>query len=65
MYMAAMSGRLSQDDVTARGNRVAFDVETWLAGTVPGQPVDQPQQPAPAAQPALRVVPAAAGETPQ
>jgi hypothetical protein len=66
MYMAAMSGRLSQDDVTPRGNRVAFDVERWLAGTVPGQPVDQPQQqPAPAAQPALRVVPAAAGETPQ
>jgi hypothetical protein len=35
-----MSGRLSQDDVTPRGNRVAFDVERWLAGTVPGQPVD-------------------------
>jgi hypothetical protein len=64
MYMGAMSGRLSQDDVTPRGQRVAFDVETWLAGTVPGQPVAQ-LPPAPAAQPMGPPAPAAAGETPQ
>lgn len=50
-YMAAISGRLSQDDVTPRGQRVAFDVERWLEGTVPGEPADPASTP-----PALSVV---------
>jgi hypothetical protein len=65
IYMAAMTGRLSQDDVTPRGQRVAFDVERWLQGTVPGQPAAQtPPAPAPLAQPPA---PAATpgGEPPQ
>lgn len=37
-YMAAISGALSQDAVTPRGQRVAFDLEEWLEGTIPGQP---------------------------
>jgi hypothetical protein len=32
-YMSAISGRLTQDDVTPRGQRVAFDLEEWLAGS--------------------------------
>jgi hypothetical protein len=45
-YMSAISGRLSLDDVTPRGQRVAFDLERWLegAGSVPGQ---APAAPAP------------------
>jgi hypothetical protein len=55
LYMGAITGRLSQDDITPMGNRVAFDLEQWLDATVPGQPVapqqgQQPTQP-PAAQP--------------
>jgi hypothetical protein len=32
-YMACISARLSQNDVTPRGQRVAFDLEEWLAGS--------------------------------
>jgi hypothetical protein len=32
-YMSAISGRLTQDDVTPRGDRIAFDLEEWLAGS--------------------------------
>jgi hypothetical protein len=32
-YMSCISARLSQDDVTPRGQRVAFDLEEWLAGS--------------------------------
>jgi hypothetical protein len=32
-YMSCLSARLSQDDVTPRGQRVAFDLEEWLAGS--------------------------------
>lgn len=56
-FMAAISGRLTQDDVTAHGNRVAFDLEQWLKGTAPGQPTDTPA-PAAAAAPS-------SGEPPQ
>jgi hypothetical protein len=48
LYISAISGALSQDGITARGQRVAFDIEGWLAGTVPGQPTP-PTPPAPAA----------------
>jgi hypothetical protein len=48
-YMSAVSGRLTQDDVTPRGQRVAFDLERWLGGAaalpgqvVPGQPTGAP-----------------------
>jgi hypothetical protein len=46
-YMSAISARLTQDDVTPHGQRVAFDLERWLegAGAAPGQP---PAAPAPA-----------------
>jgi hypothetical protein len=65
IYMGAMTGRLSQDDVTPRGTRVAFDVERWLAGTVPGQPAPQtPPAPAPLAQPPAPAT-AQGGEPPQ
>jgi hypothetical protein len=36
-YMAAISARLTQGDVTPLGTRIAFDVEEWLDQTVPGQ----------------------------
>jgi hypothetical protein len=70
-YMSSISARLSQDDVTPRGQRLAFDLERWLAGAgaTPGQPADQPapglstQSPTP--QPAPAAVPEPAGETPQ
>jgi hypothetical protein len=55
-YMAAISARLSQNDVTPIGQRVAFDTEEWLDQTVPGQdPAETPPpvQPAPAARPTL------------
>jgi hypothetical protein len=32
LHMGAISGRLTQDDVTPHGQRVAFDLEEWLAG---------------------------------
>lgn len=32
LYMGAISGRLTQDDVTPHGQRIAFDLEEWLAG---------------------------------
>jgi hypothetical protein len=41
LYMSAISARLSQDDVTARGQRVAFDLEQWLTGAWP-QPGQAP-----------------------
>lgn len=43
-YMSAISARLTQDDVTARGQHIAFDLERWLqgAGAVPGQPAAVP-----------------------
>jgi hypothetical protein len=43
-YMSAVSGRLSQDDVNPRGQRVAFDLERWLEGAapLPGQPRPRP-----------------------
>lgn len=72
LYMAAISGALSQDGLTPRGQRVAFDLESWLQGTVPGQPADTPAPtppPAPAATtPTTTPPPAPApgpGETPQ
>jgi hypothetical protein len=66
-YMSAISAALSQDDVTARGRRVAFDLEQWLAGQVPGQ---SPAAPAPGpTSPQAAPIPAPAtpppGETPQ
>jgi hypothetical protein len=60
LYMGAISGALSQDAVVPHGTRVAFDLEQWLEGTVPGQAPDTqtaPTPPAPAA-------PAATGEDP-
>lgn len=42
LYMGAISSQLSMDTVTPRGQRVAFDLEEWLAGTVPGQPATPP-----------------------
>ena len=35
-YLAAVSARLGMDDVSPRGQRIAFDVEQYLAETVPG-----------------------------
>lgn len=46
-YMGAISARLSMGDVTPGGQRVAFDVEEWLDGTVPGQDTQPPTQLAP------------------
>jgi hypothetical protein len=54
-YMSAISGRLTQDDVTARGQRVAFDLEEWLGGAGA----------APAGAPGLTTTPATDQETPQ
>jgi hypothetical protein len=53
LYMGAISARLSQDDVTPRGQRIAFDLERWLGGAaaMPGQVV--PGQPAGTAAPGL------------
>jgi hypothetical protein len=45
-YMSAFSGRLSQDDVTPRGQRIAFDLEQWLRGAAP-LPGQLPTQSAP------------------
>jgi hypothetical protein len=56
-YMAALSGRLSQDDVTPRGQRIAFDVEEWLKGAAP-LPGQVPSAPAPG------MTPPAAGPAP-
>jgi hypothetical protein len=52
-YMSAVSGRLTQDDVTPRGQRIAFDLERWLGGAaaMPGQVV--PGQPAATSAPGL------------
>jgi hypothetical protein len=73
--MSAISGRLSQNDVHPNTRRVAFDLEEWLRGTVPGQPAPQSPAPAPAAalipttsSPAAGPVPASTdnpGESPQ
>jgi hypothetical protein len=62
LYMGAISARLSQDDVTPRGQRVAFDLERWLGGAaaMPGQVV--PGQPAGTAAPGLS--PTATGADP-
>jgi hypothetical protein len=72
LYMSAISGALSQDGVTPRGQRVAFDLEDVAAGTVPGQPAAPAAPtppPAPAANPPSSPTPAPAalptGETPQ
>lgn len=60
-YMAAVSGALSQDAVTPRGQRVAFDLEEWLEGTVPGQPAADdgttPAAPGAPAAPAVAALP--------
>jgi hypothetical protein len=51
LYMGAISARLSQDDVTPRGQRIAFDLEQWLRGQAPapGQaPTDDTTQETPA-----------------
>ena len=45
-YTSAVSGRLTQDDVTPRGQRVAFDLEQWLRGAAP-MPGQLPTTPAP------------------
>jgi hypothetical protein len=74
--MSAISSRLSQNDVHPNTRRVAFDLEEWLRGTVPGQPAPQTPAPAPAQglatptpSPAAGPVPASTttdpGETPQ
>jgi hypothetical protein len=43
-YTSAVSGRLTQDDVTPRGQRIAFDLEQWLRGAaqLPGQTPTEP-----------------------
>jgi hypothetical protein len=64
-FMAAVSGRFTQDDVTPHGNRVAFDLEQWLKGTAPGQPTDQTTEPAPGPLPRRRGAPTTPGESPQ
>jgi hypothetical protein len=50
LHMGAISGRLSQNDVTPNGQRVAFDLEEWLAGEAPmtssGAPIPGMAQPA-------------------
>lgn len=52
-YMAALSARLSMDDVTPHGQRVVFGLEEWLNRTVPGQdPVAVTRSAGPPAQPA-------------
>lgn len=51
-YMAAISARLSQNDVTPVGQRVAFDVEEWLDQTAaPGQAPEPAAVPGPGARP--------------
>lgn len=60
LYMSAISGVFSQDAVTPRGQRVAFDLEEWLQGQVPGQtPTGQP------AGPSSPTPPVSLQETPQ
>lgn len=56
-YTSAVSGRLSQDDITVRGQRVAFDLEQWLRGAavLPGQ---APTTPAPGMTPDGQETPA-------
>jgi hypothetical protein len=51
-------GRLTQDDVTPRGQRIAFDLEEWLEGAAP-LPGQVPAAPAPGMTP-----PPAAGPAP-
>jgi hypothetical protein len=62
--MSAISGRLSQNDVHPNGRRVAFDLEEWLRGTVPGQPAPQTPAPAPAPATAPPTLPPSAGPVP-
>ncbi|MET0995462.1 MAG: phage portal protein [Mycobacterium sp.] len=69
LYMSAISARLSQDDVTPRGQRVAFDLEQWLRGAAPA-PGQDATRPAPGlatapAAPAAPAGPADSQETPQ
>ena len=54
-YMSAISGRLTQDDVTPHGQRTAFALEEWLAGS--GS--------APSGAPGLSTTTATDRETPQ
>lgn len=64
-YMGSMSGRLSMDDVTPRGQRVAFDTEEWLEGTAaPGQPAPGGPPAAPGHPPTAAPIPPTV-ETPQ
>jgi hypothetical protein len=46
--MSCISARLSQDDVTPRGQRVAFDLEEWLEGAGAAVPGQAPTGPPPA-----------------
>lgn len=64
LYMGAISSRLTQDDVTPHGQRVAFDLERWLEGAAPapGQPAAAP---APGLSPAPQAGLPAGQETPQ
>jgi hypothetical protein len=53
LYMGAISARLSQDDVTPRGQRIAFDLEQWLRGAAPA-PGQEAAAPTPGAAPAVQ-----------
>jgi hypothetical protein len=53
LHVRDLSGRLSQDDVTPRGQRVAFDLERWLEGAAP-LPGQTPAAPGPPASPPPR-----------
>lgn len=73
--MSSISARLSQNDVHPNTRRVAFDLEEWLRGTVPGQPAQTPAPartpapPSPTSPPPVGSVPASTppttGESPQ
>jgi hypothetical protein len=55
-YMAAISARCTQNDMSPAGQRIAFDTEEWLDQTVPGQ--DPAETPPPAQpSPAVRLAP--------
>lgn len=56
-YMSALSGRLSQNDVTPRGQRIAFDLEQWLHGAAP-LPGQTPTAPPPGMTPEGQETPA-------
>jgi hypothetical protein len=63
-YMSAFSGRMSQDDVVPRGQRVAFDLERWLGGSLPQPGQVIPGQPAPTQAPGLSPAPTPAPPSP-